>query len=125
MALARNHCFVTQQLECPLRLRQHLAMKRKTTERLSFDARGLPQWEERIAPGEYQPRSSDSRPMRVLKADELSLADTQRTRVLHNPYGNSHPDPKPLKARSKLDYMRALSETIKIKRLVERGGGDE
>lgn len=61
--------------------------------------------------------------MRALKAHELALADTRRQRVLVNPYGDREHSEKPLRSRSRLDYMRALSEVIKAKRQVtERAG---
>lgn len=93
----------------------------KKTGRFAFDARGLPRWDEQTATGEYRPRAADSPQTRALKADELSIADSQPHRILHNPYGN-RVQPKTLKSRSPLDYLRALSEAIKTKRRVSSEG---
>ena len=89
-------------------------VKREKKERLGFDARGRPRWEERTATGEYRAKKRSDEILGKLKADDLALAETRRLRALHNPYGNNRHDPKPLKTRSKLDYMRALSESIKF-----------
>src|SRR5689334_12520049 len=94
-------------------------------DRPSFDARGRPQWEERTATGEYRPKKPADDILGKLKADDLALAETRRLRALHSPYGNNRQDPKPLKTRSKLDYMRALSESIKLKRRIKDGSKEE
>lgn len=83
----------------------------------------MPQWEQRVRSGEFKPVSKDTPQLRALKAHELALADTRRQRVLVNPYGDRGPAEKPLKRRSRLDYMRALSEVIKARRqIAEREG---
>lgn len=97
-----------------------MARKTPPPEQLSFDARGRPRWDKRTACGVYEAKPHDSPELLALKADEISLADTQRQRALNNPYGPSLGKEKPLKRRSRLDYMRALSEGIKAKRRVER-----
>ena len=100
-------------------------MVKREKERLSFDALGRPQWEERTATGEYRPKNRTDEILGKLKADDLALAETRRLRALHTPYGNHRQDPKPLKTRSKLDYMRALSESIKLKRRIKDGCKEE
>ena len=100
-------------------------VKSEKKERLSFDALGRPQWEERTATGEYRPKERDDTIIRKLKVDDLALAETRRLRALHSPYGNNRHDPKPLKTRSKLDYMRALSESIKLKRRIKDGSKED
>ena len=94
-------------------------------DRLGLDARGRPRWEERTATGEYRPKKRADEIFEKLKADDFALAETRRLRALHNPYGNHCPDPKPLKTRSKLDFMRALSESIKLKRRIKDGSREE
>ena len=82
-----------------------------------FDARGLPRLEERVDEGQYQPILNNTQLTRRLKADELSLVETQRNRALKNDsYAAASAAVKKLKARSRLDYMRALSESIKRNR---------
>lgn len=84
-----------------------------------FDARGLPRLEERVDEGQYQPILNNTQLTRRLKADELSLVETQRNRALKNDsYAAASAAVKKLKARSRLDYMRALSESIKKNRQV-------
>ena len=79
--------------------------KQKPAKRLGFDARGVPRWDQRTRTGEYEPRPSDTQVTRALKADEISLAETRRNRILPNPYG-TQTSQKPLKSRNSLDYMR-------------------
>ena len=64
-----------------------VSQKGKPAERLGFDARGIPRWDQRTRTGEYVPKPSDSLVTRALKADDITLADTRRNRILPNPYG--------------------------------------
>ena len=90
-------------------------MEKGKRERIGLDARGLPVVEERIGTGQYRPLDLDSTAVRLLKADQLSLAEPRPLQVRDSPYGNNG-QAKSLKARSRLDYMRALSENIKANR---------
>ena len=92
-------------------------------DRLGFDAKGYPRWEERVAPGEYAPVENVSTMVETLKAGQLSLAETRRMRALNMPYGESTKSQvKSLKTRNGSDYLRALSESIKAKRRAESNG---
>lgn len=91
--------------------------------RLDFDANGNARWEEKIATGEYAPVESDPATLEKLKAGQLSLVETRRMRALNMPYGNGRQPDKLLKTRNGLDYLRALSESIKAKRKLESEGG--
>ena len=95
-----------------------MSQKGKPAERLGFDARGIPRWDQRTRTGEYVPKPSDSLITRALKADDITLADTRRNRILPNPYGTQTSE-KSLKSRNSLDYMRALSEAMKAQRRLE------
>lgn len=98
-----------------------MTQKRPSGPQFGFDARGLPRLEERTA-GQYRPVLNNTQQTRLLKADELGLAETQPNRVLQNMnYADASQEAKTLKARSRLDYMRALSEAIKKNRQLSGG----
>ena len=99
-----------------------MSSKRKDAERLAFDARGMPRLDKRTPTGEYKPATRDTPITRALKADDLRLAETRRNRILTNPNGAKISE-KSLRSRNGLDYIRALSESIKAQRRL--GSNDE
>jgi hypothetical protein len=96
-----------------------MSRKTKKGDQVGFDARGLPVWGKQTGQGEFKPRVQDSREMRVLKADQLSLAETEHYGATQSPLERSGRSTKSVKSRNGLDYLRALSEAIKTQRKVK------
>ena len=102
-------------------------------QRRSWDSQGNPIVEVQSSEGSAFRRREheDNTAIRRLNAAELSIAETRRVKApaikpapslandSGNPYASSGEAPAPekqLRRRSSLDYLRALSEEIKMKR---------
>jgi len=90
--------------------------------RLTLDAHGRPIAEVEISKGIFD-QVVDTRKVRALKGDKLKLAETQKVRRPDfNPYAGGAID-KPTKKRNGTDYLRALSEEIKRRRVTGESQG--
>lgn len=87
-------------------------MAYRTKTRMTLDDKGRPVREVADELGRFEPLV-DTREVRTLGGDKLNLAEPKSTRPPDfNPYQGSSVG-KAIKQRSRLDYMRALSEEIK------------
>lgn len=95
--------------------------------RRGLDATGKPRVEVKDPEGAYVP-DVDQDTLRRIDVPDLTLVDTGRRprpyAVGMNPYQGLKVD-SGLKKRSKLDYMRALSEEIKKRRALEEARARE
>jgi hypothetical protein len=87
-------------------------MTRKTKTRINFDSTGRAIREVRNDEGTFE-READGEATYNFSGDMLNLEDSRKARRPEfNPYHGS-PVGAPTKQRSKLDFMRELSEMIK------------
>jgi hypothetical protein len=94
----------------------------KHAARVELDQRGNPFREHEVQPGEFK-RDLDTQRLRTLKADDLSLLETQRLLTpSFNPYDNVTRAGAPSRParRKSLDDLRRLSEVIKRTRAAKK-----
>jgi hypothetical protein len=104
---------------CFLRSAHHRTMKKLPSKtRVIIDAKGFGRREIEVAPGKWKAElGMDTAQLRVLDPSKIPSASNHATRVPGlTPYGDTKTCDKSIKQRSRLDYMRALSEDIKRKR---------
>jgi hypothetical protein len=94
-------------------------MKRAPSKtRIFFDAKGFGRREIEVSPGKWKPElGMDTAQLRILDPSKVPLASSRASRTPGiTPYGEGTVTDKSVKQRSRLDYMRALSEEIKRNR---------